>query len=99
VAIYKRIDQEELEKLGLGHKSEIGTDSGSLKSVFEYSMLQRFRQNKNFRQIDKYKPKAATKEELLEIKEREHDWWNQNAVTKQQKIVEQKQVVEKGRYI
>lgn len=66
---YYRIDQEELEKRNLGHKSELDLESGSLSDVFQFSMLQRFRKGKDFRAADKYKPKTV--EDLNEIKKNE----------------------------
>lgn len=36
---YYRIDQEELERRQLGHKSELDVESGSLSDVFQFSML------------------------------------------------------------
>lgn len=41
-------------------------------------MLQRFRGSKDFRAVDKYKPKAD-QDELQEIKQKESDWWKNNA--------------------
>ena len=41
--VYYRIDQEELEKRGLGHKSELEKESGCLTNLHQFSMLQRFR--------------------------------------------------------
>jgi hypothetical protein len=52
--LYLRIDQEELEKLGVADKQEL-TET-VIPDLHEYSMLQRFRQSKDYRQPDKYKP-------------------------------------------
>ena len=56
-----------MEKLGFGHKSELSKDNGSLQAMHKFSMLQRFRGSKDFRAVDKYKPKAD-QDELQEIK-------------------------------
>lgn len=45
--IYKRIDQEELDKIGVTNKQEI--NQNALVELHQYSMLQRFRQNKDFK--------------------------------------------------
>jgi hypothetical protein len=57
--MFKRIDQEELEKLGVGNKQEISVEA--ITELHQYSMLQRFRQNKDFKEEDKYKPKGSKK--------------------------------------
>lgn len=62
-------------------------------------MLQRFRNNRDFNAVDKYKPKYKTPEEADEVRSKENTWWRANAVTEEQKEVEQKNKVEKGRYI
>ena len=67
--VYYRVDQEELEKRGLGHKSELEKESGSLTNLHQFSMLQRFRQSKDFKAPDRYKPKNS--EEAQHIKEQE----------------------------
>ena len=77
--VYYRIDQEELENRGLGHKSELEKESGSLGNLHQFSMLQRFRKAKDFRAPDRYKPK--NQEEASQIKEQEAQWWRQNAQT------------------
>jgi len=79
--LYQRVDQEELEKMGLGHKSELSFEQGSLKSLHKFSMLQRFRQSKDLKAQDSYKPKVQNKEEYIEIKEKEIEWWRTNALT------------------
>ena len=56
-----------MEKLGLGHKSELDQKNGSLNAMHKFSMLQRFRQNKDFKAVDKYKPKVE-RDEQEEIK-------------------------------
>ena len=40
----------------MGHKSELCQASGSMKELFQFSMLQRFRQNKDLKSFDKSKP-------------------------------------------
>ena len=37
--IYQRIDQDQLEKHGLGHKSELESETGVLNSAYQFSML------------------------------------------------------------
>ena len=39
IKIYQRIDQQELEKLGLGHKSEVTKESAGFKNLHNLSML------------------------------------------------------------
>jgi len=39
IKIYQRIDQQELEKLGLGHKSEVAKQSSGFKNLHNLSML------------------------------------------------------------
>ena len=75
--IYYRIDQEELEKRGLGHKSEIDNKSGSLKQIHQFSMLQRFRKGKDMKAPDRYKSKLVEDPNLL--KEQEAEWYRKNA--------------------
>lgn len=41
--VYSRVDQEQLEKIGMAHKSEFNNDQGGLKAMQKYSLLQRFR--------------------------------------------------------
>jgi len=53
--MYQRIDQEEIEKLGLGSKKELGEEA--ISGLHEYSLLQRFRQNKDLYAVDDYQPK------------------------------------------
>lgn len=57
--MFKRIDQEELEKLGVGSKQDISVEA--ITELHEYSMLQRFRQNRDLKQEDTYKPKGVKK--------------------------------------
>ena len=59
-------------------------------------MLQRFRQNKDFRAPDRYKSKNVNFEE---VKEKEGEWYRENAQTVQQKEKEKKDKTEKGRYL
>ena len=64
ISLYQRVDQQELEKLGVfGHKSELDKDQGGLESMYKFSMLQRFRNNKNLKDVDRFQPKE-NKEEL-----------------------------------
>lgn len=37
--LYYRIDQEELERRGLGHKSEIDNEQGKLTQLHQFSLL------------------------------------------------------------
>jgi len=53
--LYQRIDQEELEKIGVNNKQDVSEQA--LVDLHQYSMLQRFRNNKDFKGVDKYKPK------------------------------------------
>ena len=78
--LYYRIDQEELEKKGMAHKSELCNEQGGLKSLQQFSMLQRFRNNKDFRQPDRYKPKN-----MEDLKEKEAEWYRANAQTEAQR--------------
>ena len=50
-------DQEQLEKHGFGHKSEIESNEGALNCAYQFSMLQRFRDGRNFNAVDRYRPK------------------------------------------
>lgn len=78
IAIYQRVDQQELEKLGcFGHKAELDKDQGGLKSMHQFSMLQRFRQNKSLKEVDKFK----ARENKEELKAKENEWWRNNAQT------------------
>lgn len=97
--IYQRIDQDQLEKHGLGHKSEFESDSGILNSAYQFSMLQRFREGRNFHAIDRYKPKNLEKEEQQAIRDRENQWIRENTVTDEQRELEKKSKIEKARYI
>ena len=54
LGLYHRIDQEELEKRGLAHKSELNKEQGGLKSLHQFSMLQRFRSGKSYNAPDRY---------------------------------------------
>lgn len=76
--MYQQVDQQELEKLGLGHKSELDKEQGSLKAMHKFSMLQRFRGNKDLKAVDKYKPKAEDTEDAAEIKEKENAFFKNN---------------------
>lgn len=72
-----------MEKLGLGHKSELNKDQGSLKAMHSYSMLQRFRSGKDVKAVDKYKPKYSNREEMDEMRGKENEWYRQNAQSSQ----------------
>ena len=62
-------------------------------------MLQRLRKGKDLKAIDKSKPKFESKEEADAIANRENEWFRENVLTEEQKVVEKKTKVEKGRYI
>ena len=51
--------------------------------MHEYSMLQRFRGNRDLKAVDKYKPKFASAEEADEVRSKENTWWRANAVTEE----------------
>jgi hypothetical protein len=93
---YYRIDQEELEKKSLGHKSELDHESGGLTDVYQFSMLQRFRRNCDFKAPDRYKPKNV--DEIQEIRENE-SMLKGSIRTEEQKKEEKQSKKEKGRYI
>jgi len=76
---YYRVDQEELEKRGMAHKSELSKESGGLNHMHKFSMLQRFRQNKDFKAPDRYRPKVIDGE--TDIKALEDQWYKNNAQT------------------
>lgn len=96
IAIYQRVDQVELEKLGcFGHKSDLDKEQGGLEAMHRYSMLQRFRTGKNFKEVDKFKPK----ENKEELKQKENEWWRNNAQTQEERELEKKSKVEKARYV
>lgn len=97
--IYQRIDQEQLEKHGLGHKSELESDSQVLGAAHQFSMLQRFREGRSFQAVDRYKPKNIEKEEQQAIRDRENQWIRENTVTDEQRELEKKSKIEKARYI
>ena len=48
----------------MAHKSELSKESGGLLAMHKFSMLQRFRQGKDFNAIDRYKPKCENIEEI-----------------------------------
>lgn len=82
VTIYKRVDQEELERLELDHKSEFSFDDGSLQAVFRYTQLQRFRKGKNLKAVDKYKPELD-EQKRKEVRDRENQWYRENVITEE----------------
>jgi len=51
--------------------------------MHEYSMLQRFRGNRDLKAVDKYKPKFVSAEEADEVRSKENSWWRTNAVTEE----------------
>jgi len=53
--MYKRIDQEELEKLELAHKSNVQEEK--LGELHQFTLLQRFRHGKDLKAEDKFKSK------------------------------------------
>ena len=61
----------------MGHKSELDKDQGSLASMHKFSMLQRFRDNRDLKAVDKYKPKTEA-DEAAEIKEKENAFFKNN---------------------
>ena len=81
--MYKRTDQKTLYNCGLGHKSELSVESGGLKSAHGLSMLQRFRQGRDLREYDKYKPKPEDHEDPNEIRGKENEWWRTNVITEE----------------
>lgn len=87
--LYQRIDQEELEKLGVSHKSQI--DEGALPELRQYTLLQRLRNGRDLKAVDKYKPvkKPVNKENVAPS----------NPMT--QKLIEKKKekAKEKDRYM
>lgn len=96
IAIYQRVDQLELEKLGcFGHKSELDKDQGGLESMQKFSLLQRFRQSKNLKEVDRFKPR----ENKEELKQKENEWWRNNAQTQEEREVEKKSKIERARYL
>ena len=66
--------------------------------MFRYSQLQRFRKGKNLKVADKYKPELD-EQKRKEVRDRENQWYRENVLTEEQKAMEQKSKVEKGRYI
>ena len=65
--------------------------------MHKFSLLQRFRQSKNLKEVDKFKP--ITKENKEELKQKENEWWRNNAQTKEEREVEKKSKVERARYL
>lgn len=71
-----RIDQELLEQLGVGNKQELGQEA--IPDLHNYTMLQRFRQGKDFKEIDKYVT-AKSESTAKYDSNKENKWWqNQN---------------------
>lgn len=101
IKIYQRIDQQELEKLGLGHKSEVTKESAGFKNLHNLSMLQRFRSGKNFRAVDKYRSQLVEndQETKANVKQMEDSWYRENVQTQEEREIEKKSKVEKERYV
>lgn len=98
IAVYQRVDQIELEKLGcFGHKAELDKDQGGLDSMHQFSMLQRFRQNKSLKEVDKFRARENGNKE--ELKSKENEWWRNNAQTQEERDLEKKSKVERTRYL
>ncbi|CDW86997.1 UNKNOWN [Stylonychia lemnae] len=96
--LYQRIDQEELEKIGVADKQTLTEEA--IHDLHEYSMLQRFRQNRDFRQPDRYVAQQKTTKQANYYSsqaDKENKWWlqQQNGITEQ----ELKQKTEKTRYL
>ena len=53
VNMYKRIDQASLHKVGLAPKTELS--EAAIPNVQQFSLLQRFRQGRDFKEFDKAK--------------------------------------------
>jgi hypothetical protein len=60
--MYKRIDQPQLLKVGLRQKQLLAEEA--ISDVHQFSMLQRFRGNKDFKMVDKTKPIPVTARDL-----------------------------------
>ena len=58
IDMFKRIDQVEISKVGI--KSKTNFEENAIEEVHNFSMLQRFRQNRDFRAFDKSKPIIGT---------------------------------------
>eukprot|EP00347_Sterkiella_histriomuscorum_P012198 403369519 len=105
--LYQRIDHEELEKIGVNDK-EVLTEH-AIYDLHEYSMLQRFRQNRDFKQVDKFvtgvsgnqtkqSQKKGNSTAFNSAQNKENKWWlsgNTQGMSEQEK----KQKVEKTRYL
>jgi hypothetical protein len=63
--------------------------------MHQFSMLQRFRQNKSLKEVDKFK----ARENKEELKSKENEWWRNNAQTQEERDVEKKSKVERARYL
>jgi hypothetical protein len=66
---FQRIDQSELQKLGLREKNSLTEDA--IPELHQYTMLQRFRQGRDFRQAD---PEPAPKKGK-QLEGKENKWW------------------------
>ena len=63
--------------------------------MHKFSLLQRFRQSKNLKEVDRFRPK----EKKEELKQKENEWWRNNAQTQEEREVEKKSKVERARYL
>ena len=63
--------------------------------MYKFSMLQRFRQSKGLKEVDRYRPR----ENKEETKAKENEWWRNNAQTQEEREVEKKGKVERQRYL
>jgi hypothetical protein len=61
--MFKRIDQVSLSRVGLGNKSVVSETA--IQDVHAYSMLQRFRANKDLSAADSSKPEAFSRTAAL----------------------------------
>ena len=59
---FKRIDQTVLSKVGLGDKQNF--DEDAVKSAYQYSSLQRFRQGISLTHIDKSQPQTFSEKKI-----------------------------------
>ena len=63
--------------------------------MHKFSLLQRFRQSKNLKQVDRFRPQ----EKKEELKQKENEWWRNNAQTQEEREIEKKSKVERARYL
>ena len=62
INMYKRIDQQTLNNAGFKQKKLLSEES--IEEVHQFSMLQRFRSNRDFKMFDKMKPVPVTARDL-----------------------------------